>query len=105
VREVEQDVGDRGAEDRDIDQQTAVAGDRSQASFFSIMFAYSRQLFALSRAGYLPRWLSLTGSRKTGLSEVDMACAPPTPGTRMSIRAPVHRRMSIATMMPRGRSR
>ena len=35
------------------------------ASFFSIMFAYSRQLFALSRAGYLPRWLSLTGSRKT----------------------------------------
>ena len=28
------------------------------ASFFSIVFAYSRQLFALSRAGYLPRWLS-----------------------------------------------
>ena len=35
------------------------------ASFFSIIFAYSRQLFALSRAGYLPRWLSLTGGRKT----------------------------------------
>jgi ethanolamine permease len=35
------------------------------ASFFSIIFAYSRQLFALSRAGYLPRWLSVTGSRKT----------------------------------------
>ncbi|MDO4254920.1 MAG: ethanolamine permease [Kocuria sp.] len=35
------------------------------ASFFSIMYAYSRQLFALSRAGYLPRWLSLTGTRKT----------------------------------------
>ncbi|GAA1769907.1 ethanolamine permease [Kocuria aegyptia] len=35
------------------------------ASFFSIMFAYSRQLFALSRAGYLPRFLSLTGRRKT----------------------------------------
>ncbi|KUG57332.1 ethanolamine transporter [Kocuria rosea subsp. polaris] len=35
------------------------------ASFFSIMFAYSRQLFALSRAGYLPRWLSLTGKRRT----------------------------------------
>ncbi|WLQ13706.1 ethanolamine permease [Hahella aquimaris] len=34
------------------------------ASFFSIIFAYSRQVFALSRAGYLPRWLSLTGSRK-----------------------------------------
>jgi len=35
------------------------------ASFFSIVFAYSRQLFALSRAGYLPRFLSVTGSRKT----------------------------------------
>jgi ethanolamine permease len=35
------------------------------ASFFSIIFAYSRQLFALSRAGYLPRWLSRTGARKT----------------------------------------
>ncbi|MGY4719429.1 ethanolamine permease [Naumannella huperziae] len=35
------------------------------ASFFSIIFAYSRQLFALSRAGYLPRWLSLTGTRRT----------------------------------------
>ncbi|QUH00558.1 ethanolamine permease [Saccharopolyspora erythraea] len=35
------------------------------ASFFSIIFAYSRQLFALSRAGYLPRWLSVTGRRRT----------------------------------------
>lgn len=35
------------------------------ASFFSIIFAYSRQLFALSRAGYLPRWMSRTSSRKT----------------------------------------
>jgi ethanolamine permease len=35
------------------------------ASFFSIIFAYSRQLFALSRAGYLPRALSVTGARKT----------------------------------------
>ena len=35
------------------------------ASFFSIIYAYSRQLFALSRAGYLPRWLSITGRRKT----------------------------------------
>ncbi len=34
------------------------------ASFFSIIFAYSRQVFALSRAGYLPHWLSLTGKRK-----------------------------------------
>ncbi|ROR92976.1 ethanolamine permease [Nocardioides aurantiacus] len=35
------------------------------ASFFSIIYAYSRQLFALSRAGYLPRVMSLTSSRKT----------------------------------------
>ena len=35
------------------------------ASFFSIIFAYSRQVFALSRAGYLPRFLSRTGLRKT----------------------------------------
>lgn len=35
------------------------------ASFFSIVFAYSRQLFALSRAGYLPKVLSLTSSRNT----------------------------------------
>lgn len=35
------------------------------ASFFSIIYAYSRQLFALSRAGYLPRWLSVTSSRRT----------------------------------------
>jgi ethanolamine permease len=35
------------------------------ASFFSIIYAYSRQLFALSRAGYLPRALSVTGGRKT----------------------------------------
>ncbi|WP_395725900.1 ethanolamine permease [Nakamurella sp.] len=34
------------------------------ASFFSIIYAYSRQLFALSRAGYLPRALSVTNRRK-----------------------------------------
>jgi len=34
------------------------------ASFFSIIFAYSRQLFALSRAGYFPRQLSVTSGRK-----------------------------------------
>jgi ethanolamine permease len=33
------------------------------ASFFSIIFAYSRQLFALSRAGYLPKALSVTTGR------------------------------------------
>jgi ethanolamine permease len=35
------------------------------ASFFSIMYAYSRQTFALSRAGYLPKSLSVTNSRKS----------------------------------------
>lgn len=35
------------------------------ASFFSIIYAYSRQTFALSRAGYLPKVLSKTGKRKT----------------------------------------
>jgi ethanolamine permease len=34
------------------------------ASFFSIIFAYSRQMFALSRAGYLPRFLSVTSGRR-----------------------------------------
>jgi len=34
------------------------------ASFFSIIYAYSRQTFALSRAGYLPRSLSVTNGRK-----------------------------------------
>lgn len=35
------------------------------ASFFSTVFSGSRQAFALSRAGYLPKFLSITGSRKT----------------------------------------
>ena len=35
------------------------------ASFFSIIYAYSRQIFALSRAGYLPTWLSKTNARHT----------------------------------------
>ncbi|MFF8711733.1 ethanolamine permease [Streptomyces sp. NPDC015184] len=35
------------------------------ASFFSLIFAGSRQLFALSRAGYLPRFLSLTNRRRS----------------------------------------
>ncbi|ANC79916.1 TPA: ethanolamine permease [Pseudomonas putida] len=34
------------------------------ASFFSIIYAYSRQIFALSRAGYLPRGLSITNKNK-----------------------------------------
>ncbi|MFE0422941.1 ethanolamine permease [Streptomyces sp. NPDC058953] len=35
------------------------------ASFFSLVYAGSRQLFALSRAGYLPRFLSLTSRRRS----------------------------------------
>ncbi|MDQ3986746.1 MAG: ethanolamine permease [Actinomycetota bacterium] len=34
------------------------------ASFFSIIFAYSRQIFALSRAGYFPRGLSSVNPRR-----------------------------------------
>ena len=34
------------------------------ASFFSVIYGYSRLVFALSRAGYLPRFLSLTSKRK-----------------------------------------
>lgn len=34
------------------------------ASFFSTIYAYSRQTFALSRAGYLPKVLSLTSGRR-----------------------------------------
>jgi len=34
------------------------------ASFFSIIYAYSRQIFALSRAGYLPKNLSITNANK-----------------------------------------
>jgi ethanolamine permease len=33
------------------------------ASFYSLIYAYSRQIFALSRAGYIPRWLSVTSRR------------------------------------------
>ncbi|MEM7191577.1 MAG: ethanolamine permease, partial [Pseudomonadota bacterium] len=35
------------------------------ASFFSIIYGYSRLTFAMSRSGYLPRFLSLTNRRKT----------------------------------------
>lgn len=35
------------------------------SSFFTITYAYSRQTFALSRAGYLPRVLSLTNGRRS----------------------------------------
>lgn len=39
----------------------AVAG--LAASFHAITYAYGRRIFSLSRSGYLPRWLSLTGDR------------------------------------------
>ncbi len=35
------------------------------ASLQGIMFAYGRNMYSLSRAGYYPRWLSLTGRRQT----------------------------------------
>ena len=36
------------------------------ASFFTIIFAYGRNTYSLSRAGYFPQWLSRThGTRKT----------------------------------------
>jgi ethanolamine permease len=34
------------------------------ASFHSLIFAYGRQIFSLSRAGYFPRWLSRTHRRR-----------------------------------------
>jgi ethanolamine permease len=35
------------------------------ASFHTIIYAYGRVLFALSRAGYFPRWISITGGYHT----------------------------------------
>jgi ethanolamine permease len=35
------------------------------ASFHAVIYAYGRVLFSLSRAGYLPRWLSVTGEANT----------------------------------------
>jgi ethanolamine permease len=35
------------------------------ASFHTVIYAYGRVLFSLSRAGYLPRWLSVTGETNT----------------------------------------
>ena len=35
------------------------------ASIQGIMFAYGRNLYSLSRAGYYPAFLSLTGKKKT----------------------------------------
>lgn len=36
------------------------------ASFFTIIYAYGRNIYSLSRAGYFPKWMSIThGERKT----------------------------------------
>jgi ethanolamine permease len=35
------------------------------ASFHAIIYAYGRVLFALSRAGYFPRWISIVSGRQT----------------------------------------
>jgi ethanolamine permease len=35
------------------------------ASFHAIMYAYGRVLFAASRSGYIPRWISVTSTQKT----------------------------------------
>ncbi|MDH4117451.1 MAG: ethanolamine permease [Acidimicrobiia bacterium] len=35
------------------------------ASFHAIIYAYGRVLFAASRSGYIPRWISVTSRRKT----------------------------------------
>ncbi|MDQ0463253.1 ethanolamine permease [Caulobacter ginsengisoli] len=34
------------------------------ASFHAIIFAYGRQIYSLSRAGYFPRWLSITNAKR-----------------------------------------
>jgi ethanolamine permease len=34
------------------------------ASFHTIIFAYGRNIFSLSRAGYFPHWMSITGGKR-----------------------------------------
>ena len=34
------------------------------ASFHTIIFAYGRNIYSLSRAGYFPKWLSVTGEKR-----------------------------------------
>ena len=43
---------------------TTLVNDAGLVASFSIIYACSRQTFALSRAGYLPRRLSVTNARK-----------------------------------------
>ena len=34
------------------------------ASFHTIIYAYGRNIYSLSRAGYFPKWLSITGEKR-----------------------------------------
>ena len=61
VREPARDLR-RRASARGRSALVAVAG--LVASFHTIVFAYGRQIFSLSRAGYFPRWLSVTHGRR-----------------------------------------
>jgi ethanolamine permease len=51
------------------------------STFHSITFAYARSLFAMSRAGYIPRWISVTSKTDTPYralllgAAVGLACA------------------------------
>lgn len=60
---------------------TVVALTGLVASFHTIIYAYGRVLFALSRAGYIPRWISLTGPAHTPYAAlilgavIGLACA------------------------------
>lgn len=44
------------------------------ASLFSVIYAFSRQIFSLSRAGYLPRFLSHTNERKSPYPAIVLPC-------------------------------
>jgi ethanolamine permease len=45
------------------------------ASFHAVLYAAGRVLFALSRAGYYPRWLSVTGARTRTPHRALLVCA------------------------------
>ncbi len=45
------------------------------ASFHTIIYAYGRVLFALSRAGYIPRWISVTNSNHTPYAALILGAA------------------------------
>ncbi|NJK81274.1 MAG: amino acid permease [Chloroflexaceae bacterium] len=42
---------------------TLIALSGLAASFHTIIYAYGRVIFSMSRAGYYPRWMSITGTR------------------------------------------